>query len=112
MNIFKNNTHLPMLIEFWNYEKINNYQKKRQLQLYNLVIKPKSYIKIKSINNNYYISSLFGNNDIENNKLWDNNNIPTQMLFYIDNTNIVKKTELCFNCYSNDKNIYNISYLE
>ena len=107
MPVFENNSFLPLLIEFWIYDK-NKTKTKRSISLMGRILEPNTKININSVNNNFYVSSLFEKSDITNIKIWNDNKLPNEMICYISEPEqITLKSEL-FNCIY--ENINNISY--
>jgi hypothetical protein len=116
MPLFENNTFLPILIEFWIYDCNDsiNFYKKKTLKLDGLVVKPFSKTNFNSINNEFYISSLFEKSDIENIKIWNDNNLLNQMICYItEPNNIILKSKIfeCTYLFKNNISNYSIKYL-
>ena len=85
----KNNTNLPFLLEYWNKKKIIYPDKKRELILNEVIIDSFQEYNLFSVRNEYYISSLFSENDKNYKKIWEKNNLPNEMIFtiYLDNSN-------------------------
>lgn len=86
---FNNKTNLPILVEYWSYEKTNitNYLPNKKIN-YNLdciIIKPFQESKLYSLTCEWYVSSLFLQNDYENNNIWTNNNLPNEMICTFQN---------------------------
>ena len=52
MPVFENNSFLPLLIEFWIYDK-NKTKTKRSISLMGRILEPNTKININSVNNNF-----------------------------------------------------------
>ena len=107
--LFKNDTILPILLEYWIFDKLIYPNKKKQCILNSKIIKPDQECIIYTINNELYISSLFLKNDINNN-IWKKNNLLNEMISIIrlnNNSNIENIITLSkfFNVINNETKI-------
>jgi hypothetical protein len=98
MSIFQNNSFLPVLIEYWVKEEYNTILdfngRKCSLKLKGLILKANSKKIVDSVNEEYYISSIFGPYDIENNIIWLEKKLKSEMHFFITDTIIDNKSKL------------------
>jgi hypothetical protein len=101
--IIENDTHLPILLEYWEKEKnykhnlYSNYKNKikpNAIELNAKIVEQYTKVKIYSINKNWYISSIFSEEQEEYKKLWMENRLENEMIAYINNSNTENKFKI------------------
>jgi hypothetical protein len=82
---FNNKTNLPLLVEYWEYDKNIAPSEKIKCNLNYKIIKPFKKYRLFSLTGEWYVSSLFLKDDYKNNNIWKDNQLPNEMICTFQN---------------------------